>query len=204
MIKLKRTPFIFLISGPSGTGKTTVVRRLIEKFGEELKYSVSYTTREKREGEIEGVDYYYIREEEFKKKIEKGEMIEWTFAYGNYYGTPKEPVLKWLKEGFYVLFDMDSKGLFNLKKHFNDILSIFLFPPSWEELEKRLTKRHPEDEELVKKRLKEAKEESKMWKFFDYVLINNDIDFTVETIERIYQAEKFKSKLTDLIIEEKI
>lgn len=204
MIELKRKPFVILISGPSGTGKTTIVRELIKEFGNELKYSVSYTTREKREGEVEGVDYYFIDEKEFKRKIERGELLEWTFAYGNYYGTPKTPIFDWLKQGYNVLFDMDSKGLFHLKKFFDDLASIFLFPPSWEELEKRLIKRHNNDYETVKKRLEEAKEESKMWKFFDYVLINENLNETVDVIKKIYLAEKYKTKLTILKTQEKL
>lgn len=201
MIKKIKKNFVFLVSGPSGVGKTTVVNFLLSNFGNELKYSISYTTREKREGEVEGKDYFYIKEEEFKEKIEKGELIEWTFAYGHYYGTPRDKVEEWLKQGYNVLFDLDTKGLFNLKRYFEDIVSVFLFPPSWEELKNRLEKRHPDDPELVENRFEEAKKEAEMFRFFDYVIINSDLERTLETIRSIYISEKFKT--SRLYLEEK-
>ena len=153
---------LIVISGPSGVGKGTVIKRFIEDPDLKLAFSVSMTTREKREGEVEGVNYYYVTREEFEKTIKEGGLLEWTEFVGNYYGTPLAAVEKLRSEGKNVLLEIEVDGCQQVKKKVPDALTIFIVPPSIKELENRIRGRRTEAEEIVQQRLAKASKELEM------------------------------------------
>ncbi len=178
---------VVILSAPSGAGKTTLAKFLLEQPELKLKFSVSATTRAPRKGEINGKDYYFLTNKEFKRKIENNEFVEWEEVYdGLYYGTLKSEIERIFAEGYHVLFDVDVKGGMNLKKYFgNQALSVFVAPPSLNELKKRLENRHTETPESIQKRLARAKEELTFIDKFDEVVINDDIE---KAKKEIYQT----------------
>ncbi len=169
---------LVIISGPSGVGKGTVVSLLKEIYAErneKLYLSISCTTRLPREGEQEGVNYYYISEKEFKKRIKKNDFFEYNiYGTGKYYGTPKSTALKYLKDGYDVILEIDINGYRQIKEQIPDCLGIFIMASNEEELYERLKNRGTEDEELIKIRLETAKEEIKNKDIYDYVVVNAD------------------------------
>ncbi|MGK9368741.1 guanylate kinase [Melioribacter sp. Ez-97] len=181
-------PKLFVFSAPSGAGKTTIVKELLKTFPE-LKYSVSATTRKKRPGEIDGVDYYFLTEEEFKKKIENGEFVEWEKFYDYYYGTLKKSVDDNLANGYNTVFEVDVKGALNIKKIFPDAVLIFIVPPDIEALKKRLLNRKTETEEDLKKRIERAEMELGYKDKFDYVVENSDLQRAIEEVKKIINKE---------------
>lgn len=166
-----------IISAPSGAGKTTIVKHLLEIFPQ-LAFSVSACSRQKRENETDGTDYYFITPDQFRNKIQEGEFVEWQEVYpGNYYGTLKSELARIQDQGKIPIFDVDVIGGLNLKKFFGDnALAIFVQPPSLEVLEERLVKRKSESEASLKKRVAKAKKELSMAGEFDQVVINDDIE----------------------------
>ena len=175
---------VIVISAPSGTGKSTVCRLLLKKI-KNLKYSVSVTTRQKRKFEKDGKDYFFVTKYEFKKMVKNNYFIEWQKVHNNYYGTPKEFIEKNLNKGYNVLLDIDVKGGKTLKKIYPDGIFIFLVPPSWEELKRRLKSRGTEDEKELELRLKNAKKELKFKKYYDFVIVNDKIEETLKKIVEI-------------------
>ncbi|MEO0292658.1 MAG: guanylate kinase [candidate division WOR-3 bacterium] len=184
---------VIIISGPSGAGKTTVCKELL-KEDEKLLYSVSATTRGKRKGEKEGVDYYFISEEEFKKWKKEGRFLETAKVHNYYYGTLKDFIIKGEKEKKDILLDIDVKGKINVSKKIKNTVSIFLLPPTMEEAVKRIKKRNKEKEEEIKKRLETALYEIKEIKKFDYLVMNIDLKETVNIVKAIILAERHKVK----------
>ncbi|WP_457568455.1 guanylate kinase [Desulfurobacterium sp.] len=184
---------LIVISAPSGTGKTTLVNMLM-KSHPDMAFSVSCTTRKPRPGEINGKDYYFISLEEFEKKIEKNELLEWAEVYGNFYGTPKDRVIKALNEGKDILLDIDTQGALQVKKNYPDAVLIFILPPSLAELERRLKSRGTEDEETVEKRLLIARRELKFATRYDYIIINDKINEAYKKLESIVTAERWKTR----------
>lgn len=184
---------IIVISSPSGGGKTTIVRRILKEFPE-IVFSVSATTRPKRPDEENGVHYFFLSEEEFKKKIENNEFIEWERFYDYYYGTLKGFVNENLKEGKTVLLEIDVKGALSVKKIFPDSVLIFIDVPSFDELVNRLKKRRTESEEDLQKRIDRAKMELSYKDKFDYIFINEDLEKVTKEI---------KSLLNELLKKEK-
>ncbi len=182
---------LFIISGPSGVGKGTVRERVLEDIPD-LLFSVSVTTRKRRPHEIEGKDYIFIDEARFKQMIENGEFLEWALVYGNYYGTPKAFIENALREGRDVLLEIDIQGAQKVKKEYPDAVSIFLAPPSIEELVNRLKKRATETEEEFKKRIEKAEKEMGEAIHYDYLVINDRIDDTVTQVKCIILAERAK------------
>lgn len=182
---------LFIISAPSGSGKTTIIRKLLKK-NKNLHFSISCTTREKRKGEREGKDYYFINENKFKKMVKRDEFIEWAKVHNFYYGTKKNEVFSWIEKGKDVLLDIDTQGSFKIKKKYPDSIHIFLLPPSFKELEKRLKSRGDLDENQIKKRLKNAKIEIKRLKNYDYVVINDKVENALNALILIIKASKFK------------
>lgn len=185
---------IFVLVGFSGSGKSTLIRNLLKKDSRDIFYSVSVTTREKRKGEREGKDYYFVCKERFQKMIKEKKLLEWTFTYGNYYGTPKKPFMKALKEGKKILMDLDIKGAKKIKKQFKDRSKIILvFPPSFNVLKERLKKRREKERDLRlaadKKNLKEILKNKKI---FDYYLINKDLEEAVENLKALIKVEDLK------------
>ncbi len=174
---------VVIFSAPSGAGKTTLVHRLMEQVPD-LAFSVSATSRAPRKGEKNGVDYYFLSVEEFKKKIEEGAFIEWEEVYpGQYYGTLKSEVERLRNEGKTVVFDVDVLGGINIKRIFgDDALAVFVKPPSLEVLKERLTKRSTEDEESLKKRLSRAEKELEYESKFDIVIVNDDLKKAVKEV----------------------
>lgn len=173
-----------IISAPSGAGKTTIVRHLLQsELG--LEFSVSACSRPMREGEIHGKDYYFLDPQEFRQKIEEGEFVEWEEVYpGSYYGTLKIELDRIWNSGRHVIFDVDVFGGINLKKIFGErALSLFIAPPSVEELEKRLRNRSLDDEESIKKRLSKARLELEQQFAFDVVIINDVLSIALEQAE---------------------
>lgn len=175
---------LFVISGSSGVGKGTVISEFLKKHGN-FKLSISCTTRAKREGEIDGVNYFYLTQNEFEQCINNDEFLEWAEFSGNKYGTKKEFVLNSLSKGENLILEIDTKGALNVKKIMPDATLIFIAPPSFEELEHRLRGRHTETEEAIQKRLASIKLEIENSEFFDYKVINDKVENAVKDLEKI-------------------
>lgn len=176
-----------VISSPSGGGKSTIIKRLLEK-DKNLTYSVSATTRPPRDGERDGESYWFLTREEFIEKRDHGDLLEWEEVYGDFYGTPKKFTEAAVTAGLDVLFDLDVKGALKLKQSYPDALLIFLMPPSLEVLERRLQQRGTEDTSQLQRRLTEAKIECEQASKFDYVVVNDNLEETVSKIEQIIRS----------------
>ena len=192
---LYKRGIIFVISAPSGTGKTTLCERLLNLVPD-LKLSVSHTTRQPRNGERNGIDYYFIDKEIFKKMIDTDEFVEWAEVYGNFYGTSKKAINSLISNGYDILLDIDTNGAKNIKKLYPDSVLIFIMPPSLDELERRLINRN-EDKNVIKLRLSKASQEISQYKFYDYVVINDNIEQASSNLLCIIHAERLKTKRID-------
>jgi guanylate kinase len=190
---LKRRGVMLVLASPPGGGKTSISRE-IAKRDPETVISVSATTRKQRPGEVEGQHYYFVPKEKFQEMIDKGDMLEHALVYnGQYYGTPRKPVEKALTEGRDVLFDIDWQGNRSLTAMAkNDVVSVFLLPPSWEELAHRLHNRAQDSEEEINRRLSKAREEIAHYSEFQYVIVNNDFEASVAKVRAILEAERQK------------
>lgn len=188
----KRRGLMFVLSSPSGAGKTTLSRRLLASE-EGVAMSVSVTTRAMRPGEVEGKDYYFIDNAKYDAMVAAGELLEHATVFDNQYGTPKKQVMDALDAGRDVLFDIDWQGTRQLAQSCRaDLVSIFLLPPTLDELERRLRSRAQDSEEVVQKRMAKATEEISHWEEYDYVVVNEDLDKAMAHIQRILHAERFK------------
>lgn len=176
-------PLLIVLSSPSGGGKTTICKALAASHPE-LKISVSATTRQPRKSEVDGIDYYFMSEKEFFDRVKNKEFIEYENVHGYYYGTLKTEVEKLLKNGYSVLFDIDVNGALTIKKIFPQAILIFIRPPSLEELKRRLQYRKTDNPQEIEKRLKRLPEEYAKARLFDYDIINDNLE---ETIQKIYQ-----------------
>lgn len=194
---------LILFSGPSGVGKDTVLDVVLNK-NKDLKKSVSLTTRDIRENEIDGKDYLFINVPDFKKMIAKGEVLEYAQYGSNLYGTPKAPIDKWLSEGETVILKIEVQGAENIKKLYPDSVGLFVLPPSMEELENRLRSRGTESEHDVKKRLEIARDEIRKSINYDYFVVNENLDCAVEDVLTIIKALDFSNKRMNNYISEVI
>jgi len=189
---LGRRGLMLVMSSPSGAGKTTIARELLGRDSE-IAMSVSATTRPPRPGEVAGKDYFFVSEEEYQRMVSKGEFLEHAKVFDNYYGTPREPVEKILKSGNDVLFDVDWQGTQQLRENArDDLVSIFVLPPSTEELSRRLTERAQDSEDVVRKRMAKASDEMSHYIEYDYIIVNHEIDESVEQVQSILEAERMK------------
>lgn len=191
---------LLVISGPSGTGKGTVCKRLLEK-NKDIFLSVSATTRKPREGEIDGVSYHFYDEDKFRNLIAKNQFIEWAAFCDNYYGTPKAPVVENIENGRDVMLEIEIEGAMKVRAKHPEGVYIFLFPPSLEVLEERLKGRGTETDEVIAKRLARAKEEFKMCTKYNYYVVNDDLEKAVEEIEAIIVAEKARKERNQVNLE---
>lgn len=194
---------LVLFSGPSGVGKDTVLDIILDK-DERLQRSISLTTREKRSGEIDGEDYYFITKDEFSNMVESGQVLEYAQYGENIYGTPKAPVDKWLKEGKTVILKIEVKGAQKIRELYPDALSIFLLPPSMQVLEDRIRTRGTESEQDIQKRLEIAKNEILRSADYDFVVVNDDIDEASNNVLDIIKALNFTYKRMNQKISEVI
>lgn len=178
---------VFIFSAPSGSGKTTILKPILEKLKDKFGFSISATTRPPREGERDKVDYYFITPQKMKEHIANGDFIEWEEVYpGKYYGTFNSELDRIWKQGKYVIFDIDVKGGVNIKNILQDqACSIFIMPPSIKELERRLRNRNTESEETLKERLLRAEMEISLSENFDFVVCNDDLDEAIAKVEEI-------------------
>ena len=178
---MKNLKKLIILTGPSGVGKGTVIKEILDKE-KNIWLSISATTREPREGEKEGENYYFLKQEKFKEMIEQNLFLEWAKFAGNYYGTPLSSVNAKIKQGFTVLLEIEVEGAKQIKEKFPNSLSIFLLPPDKAELERRIRNRGTEKDEEIKKRLLRANYEISLSNQFDFALTNNDVNETVNRI----------------------
>jgi guanylate kinase len=191
---------VFIITGPSGVGKSTIIKLLLNSLPD-VHFSVSYTTRPPRPNEENGVDYYFVSQDEFESMIKKDKFIEWAEVHGFLYGTSYSEIEKAFSEGKDLILDVDIQGAGAIKRKITDAVTVFVLPPSWEALKERLSLRE-NNKEVVEKRLKRAKEELKEWKNFDYVIINDNLKRAVTELSSIILAERSKRKRREETIKE--
>ncbi|MED3660346.1 guanylate kinase [Ureibacillus sp. FSL K6-8385] len=185
----KERGLLIVLSGPSGVGKGTVRKELFKQPNTNYEYSISVTTRKPREGEVDGVDYFFVSREEFEKMIKEGKLLEYAEFVGNYYGTPLDYVNSTLDAGRDVFLEIEVQGAAQIREKVPEALFIFLAPPSLSELERRLIERGTESEDVIKQRIETAKEELEMMKLYDYVVENDEIQKACEKINAIIMAE---------------
>ncbi|MCC3304863.1 guanylate kinase [Sneathiella sp. HT1-7] len=191
---LTRRGLMLVLSSPSGAGKTTISRALLEE-DEGLVMSVSATTRARRPGEDEGRDYYFVEPVDFNLMINRDELLEYAKVFNHYYGTPRAPVEKALSEGHDILFDIDWQGTQQLaQKSGDDLVSIFILPPSTAALEKRLKTRAQDSAEVIAQRMSKASEEISHWREYDYVVVNKDVDQCLAEVKAILKAERLRTQ----------
>ncbi len=188
--------FAVIISAPSGTGKSTICRKLLAR-DKSLRYSISCTTRDPRPGEKHGRDYYFLTHEEFKRKIHRDEFLEWAIVHGQYYGTPKRFLDEQIAEGNVVILAIDVQGANAIRRKRPHTTAIFLVPPSWRSLRERLRERRQDPKE-AERRLASAREELHQAKHYEYMVVNDDLSDALEHIEAIITAEKLKVIRHDL------
>ena len=187
--------FNIVLSSPSGAGKTTITKKLSQKYPN-IKISISHTTRKPRSNEIDGVDYHFVSHEEFEKLIKKNSFFEHAKIFDNYYGTSKNSVNKLHQENYDVVFDIDWQGTIQLSKFKElNLIKIFILPPDKDELKKRLINRNQDNDKIVKKRLKQYENDVQHWSDYDYVVINNDLESCFSQIEKIITNHK-KGKMS--------
>ncbi|WP_201739650.1 guanylate kinase [Exiguobacterium sp. SL-10] len=191
-VNFKERGLLIVLSGPSGVGKGTVCRVLREEEGNNLQYSVSATTRKPREGEVEGVHYFFKTREQFEDMIEHDQLLEHAEFVGNYYGTPVEWVRETLESGRDVILEIEVQGAFQVKERFPEAVFLFLAPPSLQELRNRLVGRGTESEDVIKQRLLVAREEIELMDAYDYVVTNDEVDKAIDRIKAIVTAEHCK------------
>jgi guanylate kinase len=177
---------LIVISAPSGSGKTTIAKEIMNR-NPSLGFSVSATTRSKRVGEIDGKDYFFLTREEFRRKIDAGEFVEWEEMYGDHYGTLKSEVDRAMREGRHLLFDLDVKGGLSIKRYYPEALLIFIRPPSVETLKDRLVKRQTEDSAALKRRLDRVPMELELGNTFDVQVVNDDLDRAIREVQSVIE-----------------
>jgi guanylate kinase len=183
---------MFVLSSPSGAGKTTLSRMLMQRMGG-LQMSVSATTRAMRPGEIEGKDYYFVDQKRFEEMVANGDLLEWAPVFGNRYGTPRVPVEAALTAGRDVLFDIDWQGTQQLREKAGaDVVSVFILPPSAADLEKRLHTRAQDSDEVIRGRMDRASHELSHWAEYDYIVVNQNVDEAFAEVQSILKAERLK------------
>jgi guanylate kinase len=179
---------LIVIAAPSGCGKTTIAKAILEKYPA-MFFSVSATTRQIRNGEVNGKDYLFLTKAEFEERIRIGDLVEWEEIYGNYYGTLKSEISRALHQSHMMLFDVDVKGALSIQKHFpNDSILIFIQPPNFEILKKRLENRNTENPETLKRRLERVPMEMEKGRYFDFQVVNDDLQKAVDEVDEIVQT----------------
>lgn len=192
-MKMSKFGNLFIISAPSGTGKTTLLKEVQLRLPE-IRFSVSFTTREPRKGEMHGRDYFFISKDEFLRGIKEGRFLEWACVHGNYYGTDKAVIEEWLSNGLEVILDIDVQGARTIKCQYPFASTIFILPPSWEELERRLRSRGTDSDEVIRRRLSNASKEISEAFWYDYIVINDEISKAVGELITIITSFRYRAK----------
>ncbi len=190
---MKKGPLLFIVSAPSGAGKTSLCKEVITRVPD-LHFSISCTTRPPRQNEINGVDYQFVSPGQFRMMIEEDQLVEWAEIYGNFYGTSKTSVEEYRSKGPDIVFDIDPVGARSIKEEYSDSVTIFVLPPSYGELKERLIQRGTDDESVIKKRLDKAKEEIEQSKWYQYRIVNDDFQSAVRQLKDIITSERLKRK----------
>jgi guanylate kinase len=186
---------MLILSSPSGAGKTTLTRMLLQDRALDLTLSVSVTTRARRSSEVDGIHYRFIERPEFDSLRDRGELLEWAEVHGNCYGTPRRPVEEVLTTGRDVLFDIDYQGAAQVRqKAPDDVVTIFILPPSMAELRARLERRAEDSKDVIEKRLLNARNEISRWEAYDYVIVNDDLEKSYKQVTAIILAERLRKK----------
>ena len=190
---------LIVVSGFSGAGKGTIVKKIVSE-SPELSLSISMTTREPREGEVDGKSYFFVSKERFEEAISNGELLEFATFVGNYYGTPRKYVEEMISQGKDVILEIEMQGAIQVKTRFPEAILIFVTPPSAHELKRRLTERGTEDEATINKRMHRAYEESEFIDRYDYLLVNDDLDKCVEELHCLIEASHHKPDCSSVLL----